>query len=1040
MNRFLAAMLLMTPGLAMADPVTIIATAVKVWAVIKPIVTAITILSNINRAVQARRKARKAAIAARNARNAALTDRSVSGLVYDPPHRCIYGRTVTGGDVVAMFTTDKAGVRDDGSAYTKPDALRHIVIHLQTRQAQAIHEVFIDGKPVGTLDGGGWAVGGEFASDRNDTRRVSFANSINLTGDPAVEIVNAYAITGSGDGTEYTNRTVAITGGGMTLTEGSGDTIYVDYRTRAKRSVVRISKFLGAPGQVADAYLRSVIPSKWTVDHRLPGLAGIVVTLDLEDPRFQGGLNNITADVSGALLYDPRKDSTVPSGSGAHRVNDPTTWEHSDNNALCSDDWLRSEMGYGVAPSDIDVAETIAAANACDVLQTIDGASRKTYTCNGAFTSEESREKVLEDLAESMAGSIAPSAQWMVQAGEWSSPILTLTDDDLKGQLEIVQADTPMDDLINSARVRYFPAGKSSPAELTPPYKNAALVGVDGKELWRDLELPFTDNKHRATNIARILVEQARNGQILKYPAKMRAWGLRVGRRARVISAQYGIDKTYRCTDWGYSVMGACDLVLQEDDATIYDLADAPAADSTPTSDLPNPWAVGQFASLTVTSGNATLIKTLDGTVVPRVRVQWPAVTAADVINGGSVVVQWRRNDEMVWRRIQLPGDALDAYILDVREGDIITVGAFAINARLVQGDPAFVGHKVVGKSAPPPDATGLAGTVSKGRIPWGWDAPTFADYAQTEARLGGTDWASATFAFRGRASQWQHVVSAAATYILRIKHIDESGNYSVNALSASVVVVAGDLVQDGANAPPTVQLSLSVPSVIFQADSTGLVDAGQSFAVTALVRVDNVDDTANWTVTRTPGSGVTASAMSGASCNVTSLATGTDASTLTIDATRAGFPSQSLTIPVTKLKRQTPASGPVASPGPFFSEVNVVAPSVAEAAARVLRNGQVEVRMEGPGAGWEVVGNWYSPTTTNIGDSYEARAELVNGPSPSSGVAIGSWNRINASRAVFRNRVGGGQEVTAIDISVRPFGGGAVVSTFRATLYATVE
>jgi len=85
--------------------------------------------------------------------------------------------------------------------------------------------------------------------------------------------------------------------------------------------------------------------------------------LSLPTLLFDGQLN-INARVRGRRLYDPRKDSTVPGGAGAHRLADPATWEWSDNPALALADFVRSDL-YGAGQA-VEPVSLRLAADACD--------------------------------------------------------------------------------------------------------------------------------------------------------------------------------------------------------------------------------------------------------------------------------------------------------------------------------------------------------------------------------------------------------------------------------------------------------------------------------------------------------------------------------------------------------------------------------------------------------------------------------------------------------------------------------------------------
>jgi hypothetical protein len=83
--------------------------------------------------------------------------------------------------------------------------------------------------------------------------------------------------------------------------------------------------------------------------------------------------------VKGKLCYDPRKDSTVAGGSGAHRWEDPSTWEWSENPVVCRYNWVRGIyaeddvtdptallIGRGLTAEEAPPENIIAAANLCD--------------------------------------------------------------------------------------------------------------------------------------------------------------------------------------------------------------------------------------------------------------------------------------------------------------------------------------------------------------------------------------------------------------------------------------------------------------------------------------------------------------------------------------------------------------------------------------------------------------------------------------------------------------------------------------------------
>lgn len=803
-----ACALLGLPAAAQADPLTLAATFLTSTvgaAAASTILGLVTTYGGyallglqIYGGIDARRRAKAAQRDATRRYNASVADRSVSLLQATPPWRIVYGECITGGSVVAIFTSDKTTVGTNGAASIKPDGLKHMVILMASHEVDALGDLFIDGVPLGALDGSGYATGSDWTTGTAEKLvTVTFSGSTTLTA-AATAIVSAVS-PGDNYNTYDQDRTVAISGGGLTLTvtDSLGDApVTVVYKTSVSPAVIRVQKHLGSDSQTVDAYLTSVVPTEWDASHRLRGCAYLVVTLDLEDQRFQGGPPALTCRVRGKKLYDPRKDSTN-GGSGSHRYATPSTWEWIDNPALCIRDWIVGEYGMAHDNADILDAFTIAAANACDVIITTDigdvTAIDRTYRCNGVATTEDGRETVLDTLADSMAGFAIYGAQWQILAGAWTAPVMALTDDDLDGQIEVSQAGAGIDELLNGVRGTYIGTDSASPTDFEP-YQNSTFVTADGEPLWRDVALPFTNGKHHCTNIARVLVERARNSQVIQYPAKLRAWPLQIGDRVTVTSAEYGITvpKTYRVTDWQFGLSAPVTLALQEDAADAYDLVDAVTADPTPNTNLPPPWLVEQLQLGTPQSGTDHLIRASDGTITARVWVPWLPLTGAYLQDGlGRVVVRWRRvGADADWQQVQ--ADAADAgvYLLGVQDGDRLVIEAWAVNDGGFRGAAAVATHTVVGKTEPPADVDNF--TVIEwagfGRAYY-WDFATITpDLAGFSARYVDSTvtaaWEAMTPLFEAARldRSFSGQVPGDGEWTIGIKAFDTSGNESVNA------------------------------------------------------------------------------------------------------------------------------------------------------------------------------------------------------------------------------------------------------------------
>lgn len=790
--RWTAAALALACGQAMADPVTLITVGAYFLAGAK-VAFAISVIAGIYGSMDARRKAKHAEADARRAYNAALQDRTATMLQASPPLRVVYGRCRTGGDIVAEFTTNKTGYTDAGRVRVKPDGLKHLVIVVAAHEVQNIHDVYINGIAVGTTDASGWAFGGPEDAPWGRKRRLVVSTdqavqfdasgrfSFNPLDRPGVTVTAVLYAGTDPDFQGGTQYELTITDGLILSGAPANAQLHLRCEFEFAESCIAWRKHLGTDGQSADSYLMSIVPAQWTSAHRLAGLAYVVVTLDLEDARFQGGPPQMDFDVSGRLLLDPATGTTG--------------W--SDNAALVVHDYLRAPWGFNCPAGDVDTAATIAASAICaQQIALVVGAETSTgsrYTINGVVTSADGRESVLDDMCSAMSGGAHHGATWRIYAGGWSDPVMDLTDDDMTGPVQIVQAAVGLEDAFNGMRGTYIPAGTASPADIEP-YSNAVFVAADGAALWTDMQLLFTDNKARAKNLCRIRVESNRLGMVMQYPARLRAWPLQVNDRVRVTNAGYGwVAKHFRVTDWEYSTGRSVMLTLQEDEPSAWDDADAAVADPAPNTVLSNPWAVSMPANVAAASGTAHLLQLADGTIIPRVQVTWSAPTSAHMLGPGSATeVRWTLDGES-WQVQRTSTDALAAYLIGMVEGLSIIVGVRHINAMGIDSAWVHKVHFVVGESAPPGNVTGFTATVARGQVVLAWDHCADLDYRETEIRIG-VDWETGGPIFIGAAATFNWPVELPGAYTLWAVHRDRTGHSSTGPVSATVTVAAADL------------------------------------------------------------------------------------------------------------------------------------------------------------------------------------------------------------------------------------------------------
>jgi len=117
-------------------------------------------------------------------------------------------------------------------------------------------------------------------------------------------------------------------------------------------------------------------PPDWTSAHRLSGITHAMwgLRFDKDGNHYGGGTVPEPAWLGRWVkVYDPRKDSTYPGGSGAHRALNEATYEWSDNPGLHGLTWVlgrwengKRTCGVGSPVANIRVADFVECANVCD--------------------------------------------------------------------------------------------------------------------------------------------------------------------------------------------------------------------------------------------------------------------------------------------------------------------------------------------------------------------------------------------------------------------------------------------------------------------------------------------------------------------------------------------------------------------------------------------------------------------------------------------------------------------------------------------------
>lgn len=456
----------------------------------------------------------------------------------------------------------------------------------------------------------------------------------------------------------------------------------------------------------------AALTNNWTSSHKLTGISSVYVRMQYDTSIFTS-IPTVRALVKGKLLFDPRTSTTA--------------W--SDNPALCIRDYIMSDYGMRVTSDEIDSASFIAAANICDETVTAKtGVTQKRYTLNGVVDTSKSPREVLQDMLSTCAGMlIYSSGKYKLIAGAFSSPVQTITVDDLRGDVQLSCANEKSN-LFNRVIGVFADADKLYSATEYPAIASSTFKTQDGnEELTAQLDLNFTTNIYEAERLAKINLLKSRQGIVVNISCKPTCLNITAGDVVGLTIPQLGFSgKYFRVMEWRLNEDIGVDLVLKEEDSTAYDWATSDAIDGAPNTSLTLIQPQAAPTGLTATNQNLSLP---DGTILPGVRITWNAVASAYVTG---YELQFKLSTDTVFQSIFTTQTVFD-YI-----GQQQVALQYNIRVRAIFSDKegpfsSSINHTLSGDTSAPAAPTSLSAVGSAKAIQLSWTNPTAIDWFYNE-------------------------------------------------------------------------------------------------------------------------------------------------------------------------------------------------------------------------------------------------------------------------------------------------------------------
>ncbi|MFN3517946.1 MAG: phage tail protein [Sphingomonas sp.] len=468
---------------------------------------------------------------------------------------------------------------------------------------------------------------------------------------------------------------------------------------------------------------------KWNGNTRLTGCAYLRLRFKLtgngkktESP-FVGGISTrLTIIGRGAKLYDPRRDSTVPGGSGPMRWNDQSTWRYTaDDGAVIGENlalqilrvvlgWrirnpstgvMRLATGSGVPGRRIGMTSFQIAANLCDELVNRSaGGQEPRYHGAGVISEGDDPKTILDMLCAACCGRFRDTGgklELVIAHNDLAAAAADdgLNEDDVVGPFTW-DPDPSLEETPNILRGRYVDATPASLYQLID-FPEIRIPSLDGQDRIATLDLGVVESPSQAQRVGRQVLQRMQYKRTFSAPFDIRAWKYGVGDVVPFTFAPLGFKRAlFRVADQEQGQGSTCQMTLTVEHQAIYawdasDKAPVQAADPIVYDRGNNPLilAIGEAAETALWSGvtgpgkpadNATVGAPAGTPVGDRLAEEINRLTD---LNGWNLIGEIARADALLAltnAKLYIDGNPIGAVIGQVQEKQESDARSFAQN------------------------------------------------------------------------------------------------------------------------------------------------------------------------------------------------------------------------------------------------------------------------------------------------------------------------------------------------------------------------
>ncbi|MGD2065556.1 MAG: hypothetical protein PVI43_00115 [Candidatus Bathyarchaeota archaeon] len=548
---------------------------------------------------------------------------------------------------------------------------------------------------------------------------------------------------------------------------------------------------------------------KWTSDHKLLNTAAVAIRFTWNENVYSG-LPKVLFTVKGMKTILVNSLPTVGRA-------------YNDDPANIVFDYLTNPI-YGKGLSIVD-GEDLNISTFQDTLDYGDdlitsysgGPSHKRFSCNMAVSTDNSIMSNIPRILQTCRASLPYSDgkfSLMVErhytVAEYQTIDPTLTDyfdfniDNIIGGWKFKQGD--VSSRYNRVKAIFADEDIGYKSNFVAVESSAFRI-EDGRLLEKTINLAGTTNRYRALDTASVVLRRSRQQITAAFVATQEALQVRAGTIVTITHPTPGwTAKQFRVASMSLLASGNVSVSVVEHESTVYDLS-LPNEYATPAdTNLPDPTVVPDLTGLTLVSNETVLIIGNDGTLVPRIKVSWTALTNPYILG---YEVEYKKSADSIY----LPAGTVtsatgtELYIDNVTESVDYNVRARGYNSAGFSGAWVYeLSHTVVGKTSNPSDASSISfQTIAGGMRRISAEATRPADFKGflIRARAGSsyTTWGELSVANGGYALHdendpvttlpFETALINEGSVTIGIKLVDTSGNESVNATLATFSATA---------------------------------------------------------------------------------------------------------------------------------------------------------------------------------------------------------------------------------------------------------